>query len=210
MAKIFYHTATDEAVGAYSATLEKGTSLTPPAGSTDMTVGGIGTLGELGAVFISPSGEPNEAGAWPSDVEVDIDVPQMDSTSSYGFLTLGNGAGGIARVSADGSTESERIEQNEEAFTTPGLKTATFSALSAGAASDRVAAVMAVQKTFGHGNDQLDVRADADGIIQGGWAGPVAPGPDGVVTGTITIAPATVQGTVTIATSPSAGVIEVV
>lgn len=198
MSKTFYHTATDEAIGAYSATEEKAASLTAPAGSTDIAIGGIGTAGELVLTFITPSGEPNEADAWPSDVEVHIDVPTMDSTVSYGFMTLGSGAGGFARVTADGATELSRVEQAEDAFTTPGLKVATFSALPSGDNTDRGVAVMAAQKTFGHGNDSMSARADGDGIITGGWAGGTSGTPLGVVEGTVTISPNTVTSAVTI------------
>lgn len=198
MAKTFFHTATDETIGAYTATAEKATSLTAPVGSTDISIGGIGTAGELGITFITPTNEPNEAGAWPADVQIDIDVPAMDSTTSFGFLTLGSGSGGFARVDSAGDAEVAIVTQNESAFTTPGLKTATFSALGANLATDRAVAVLAVQKTFGHGQDSLTVRADGDGLITGGWAGGTLPEPTGILLGTATQSAAVQTATVTV------------
>jgi len=198
MPKIFYHTATDEAIGAYNATEEKAASLTPPPGSTDTSLTGIGTAGELILTLITPANEPNEAGAWPSDVQVDIDIPSMDSTLEYGFKTIGNADGGFARVSADGSTEVAIVEQVEDPFATPGLKTCTFPALPAGDVTDRGVAVLGARKTFGHGNDGMNYRADGDGLISGGWAGGVPAGPIGVVLGTTTQASSVLTSIVTV------------
>lgn len=183
MARTLFHLPNALATSVHAAGNEHAMDVTPPAGSTDIAISGIGTSGELVLVFSSVGTQPDNV-AWPNGVyQTLLDVPSMDSTTAFGFTTLGSGVGHFARVNATLDADIETHQQAEAVFTSPGLKSATYTgAWADGAQADRFEALLAAQKIFGHGNDQITVRMDSDGRSEGPWAGGASE-PTGVFSG---------------------------
>ena len=173
MARTYFHSPTDQANPAHNAAIEKLADVVPPAGSFDFTISGIGTNGTIAASFTTAPNEPNSA-AWPTgDYLVELDVPAMDSTTTFGLLTQGTAPGHLARVNGTLDADIEAFEQAQPAFSTPGLKSISFPAQTwaPGSQTDRVEALVAAVKVFGHGNDSIVIRCDGDGLISGPWGG---------------------------------------
>ena len=194
MPRTFFHTATD-LPGIHGADEEKVMTVTTPGGITDFTVTGIGTGGKYAVAFTSEPNQP-DAVTWPNGTyEARIDVPAMDSTVMFGLLTLGSLSGHFGRIDSGLTGDAETQVQAEPAFTTPGLKIATYTGgWVDNLQTDRVELLIAAQKFAGHGNDQITFRADGDGLLTGPWPGFATP-PAGLIQGTSTI------GTVTSGTS---------
>jgi len=173
MAKTFYHSPTDQPTGTHAADIEKLADVTPPSESTDFTITGINTSGKIVAAFTSAANEPGSA-AWPTgDYLVELDVPAMDSSLTFGLLTQGTAPGHLARVAATLNADLETVAQAATAFSTPGLKSIPFSSQTwaSGSSGDRVEALVAAVKVFGHGSDSITIRTDGDGLISGPWSG---------------------------------------
>jgi hypothetical protein len=173
MARTYFHTNTPQPTATHAAAFELLADRSPPPVPVDLTVSGIGTGGSILVAFTSAAGEPNSA-QWPTgDYTATIDVVAMDSTTTFAFATQGNAPGHLARVDATLDVDLEAHEQAAPAFSTPGLKTVTFAAQTwlAGSVGDRLEALLAAVKVFGHGNDSIAIRIDGDGLIVGPWQG---------------------------------------
>lgn len=108
---------------------------------------------------------PNEPGmpSWftSGDYRFNMVVTAAGVDLTFGALTQGNGvSGGFHRISNDGATSLQRIQQTQAAFTGSGTHLITLSnpAWSAGSGLDRFAIVISCVKAVGHGTQTLSVQ----------------------------------------------------
>ncbi len=171
--RTYFVTSTTEATGVHSAKEELQTLATAPGAPTNINIGGIGTNGAEAICTQSPSGEPNQLGAWGLiTTRFQADITAMDSTLELNCTDLGTASGHFARVDSGLTTEIESFQASSANITAPGLHiievTATW--VQTGAQTDRFEVLLCAQKVFGHGNDQFTYQADeTDDFIDGGW-----------------------------------------
>jgi hypothetical protein len=139
--------------------------------ATNVVSKAIGVGGDSAWVAITPVGEPDFNGIWPSDVRRQIDCTVLGSDLVFGLLTLGTGIGHFSRVSSNLAVEVETRQQQEAPFGLPGLSMATAGAWTqTGSQTDRYENLIAAQRTAGHGTQNMTLQLDeADDFTDGGW-----------------------------------------
>lgn len=180
MAKTFFHTNTDLASGVHGSPEEKLQSTTAPASTTTLTIAGIDNDGEPVCTFTTTAGEPN-AVTWATGVyTVIVDCLAIDTDTAFGFGMAGGQSGHIARVDSGLTSDLETHPQAEALFTTPGLKSATYTGAwsAVGTAADRFECFLVANQTAGMmamGGKSITLRFNGDAKSTGPWA---PPGPD--------------------------------
>lgn len=172
MSRIYFHTG-DDLDGGGSGLEEKALDLVAPGSPSTVTIPGITAAGLIALNLTTPAGEPNSA-QWPDPVTGKLDVLSVTAGATLGFLTQGAGVGGLLRMNKDLDVVLESQDQVEAPFSTPGLKTVTFStAWAAGSLDDRIQGRLAAMDSGGPPGT-IGFTFDGDGFFEGAWTSPLA------------------------------------
>lgn len=170
--RTYYHIPVDGG-GVNGASIDNSLALGPTT-QTNQGSGNVGTVGKTMFEAISPADEPDSA-AWPATgvYRCQLDIVAAGADLAFGLLDMGSGDGGFERVDSTVSTELQRLQQDEAAFTGSGLHLATLTdpAWAAGTQSDRVGLLLAAQRVVGHGNQSFTLQTgELDDFLDGPWA----------------------------------------